>query len=73
MSAIPFYLDPRLARENLIASRLLNAARRAAKLQEQRRKQLREQAFGQLLRVGWSEEAAAEMADSYALSKGGEL
>lgn len=73
MSALPFYLEPRLARENLIASRMLNAARRMAKRREQRIKQLREQAFGQLLRVGWSEEAAAEMAESYALSKGGEL
>lgn len=53
------YLDPKLARENLIASRLLNAARR------QRRQQAEEfsQALEQFKRIGFSDLAAGELAE----------
>jgi hypothetical protein len=55
MTRLPFYLSPQLARENLIASRLLNAARRIRKA----RVATTEAAFK---RLGYDETAARELA-----------
>lgn len=56
------YLDPKLARENLIASRLLNAARRAKRETEARQVREFNEATAQLMRLQWPEQAARELA-----------
>lgn len=56
------YLDPRLARENLIASRLLNAARRIRRETEARQVREFNAAAAQCMRLGWDEQAARELA-----------
>jgi hypothetical protein len=58
VTSLPFYLSPQLARENLIASRLLNAARRIRKA----RVAQTEAAFK---RLGWDDKAARELAETH--------
>lgn len=63
---IPYYLDPRLARENLTASRLLNMARRVRAQRQQRRAEQIKRDTAQLVRLGWDADAAQEMAKAKA-------
>ncbi len=65
-SAIGAYLDPALARANLALSQQLNAARRAAKALEQRQREQIAADKAQLMRLGWNEEAANDMAKAKA-------
>ncbi len=57
-----FYLDPKLARENLLASRMLNAARRMQRETAQRQAQEFNAALLQLMRLQWPEQAARDLA-----------
>ncbi len=61
MTQHPFYLSPTLARENLIASRLLNEARRIRK----REAAAMEEAIRLFARHGWAGQAAVEMAEAH--------
>ncbi len=62
MTPIPFYLSPQLARENLIASRMLNGVRRAERDQAKRQAAEFTEALEQLKRLGWDDENARAMA-----------
>jgi hypothetical protein len=58
VTSLPFYLSPQLARENLIASRLANAARRIRKARV-------EQTEAAFKRLGWDAAAARELAETH--------
>lgn len=62
------YLAPELARANLALSRQLNEARRAAR---RRAEQIKADA-AQLVRLGWSADAAQDMAETKARMEDGE-
>lgn len=55
------YLDPKLSKANLTASRLLNAARRIKRETEARQVREFNEAAAQCMRLGW-DEAARELA-----------
>lgn len=56
MTPLPYYLDPELARQNLVASRM----HRLARLIRRRRVAVAEAAFKQ---HGWDDQAARELAE----------
>lgn len=56
MTPLPYYLDPELARQNLVASRM----HRLARVIRRQRLAATEQAFQ---RLGWDAQQARELAD----------
>lgn len=68
----PCYLEPRLARENLQASRLLNELRRINTAAARRRAEQIKADAAQLVRLGWKPDAAQDMAETKARMEAGE-